>query len=97
MAQNITNLSPKVRFMQSGDSISKHRALVDSTEFQRAADFALLQYTGTLAQQTTNANESMAMGLKIQGAHEFLQTMRLLAAAPLPAKLPPAAALNHNV
>lgn len=72
------NPSPKARFQQASDNISKHRALISTHEFQRACDYALLDYQSTLAKQMTTANDAAANHFKITGALEFIQAMRTL-------------------
>lgn len=72
------NPSPKSRFMLSADNITKHRNLVDSREFERGVDFALLEYQAQLMQYATDGNGAAAVGIKLRGVHEFLQTFRLL-------------------
>lgn len=74
--QRIINPSPKTRFQQSTDSISKHRAMVDTREFSRAADFAMLQYQRELSIKESNP---AVLGMKLVGAQEFLNTMTMLA------------------
>lgn len=72
------NPSPKTRFRESGDNISKHKALLEMREFDRAIDYAFMQYQADLAARCADANGAMAMGLKLCGAHEFVQTLRTL-------------------
>jgi hypothetical protein len=64
--------------MESSQSVSKHRELVTSSDYQRGCDFAMLQYTAALANQTNSADTAMVAGLKIRGAHEFLEVMKTL-------------------
>lgn len=51
--------------------------MVDSKPFQRAADFALMQYQVQLALDN-DLQKAAANSMKMQGALEFLQTFRLL-------------------
>lgn len=94
--QPVTNPTPKARFMESNDSCSKHRTMIDSNEFQRAADFAMLEYQARIATQT-EPQAAAVMGLKVMGALEFLQTLRNLA-EPAQRVIPlrPQDNLNHN-
>ena len=95
--QPAINPTPKARFQQSGDSIAKHRNMVDLPEFTRATDFALLEYQMLLAKQTQDTQTAMAAGLKLQGALEFLTQLRLLSET---AKVPTpqiVEQLNHRV
>lgn len=71
----VLNPSPKTRFLSSDQNVGKHRDMVDSNEFQRAADFALMEYQAILCQRESNP---AVLGMKIMGAQEFLQTLRLL-------------------
>lgn len=80
--------------MESADNVSKHRALVDSRQFERGADFAMLEYTSQLAQQTDSQYAAMAGGLKMQGALEFLAIFKKLAEAPVTA---PKLTLSSNL
>lgn len=78
----VTNPSPSARFRESGNNIGRHRDMVVSHEFQRAADFGMLEYAAQLTLATKDANEAMAAGLKLRGAYEFLQIMRNLGESP---------------
>lgn len=72
----VYNPSPKARFAESDQSVTKHRDMVTDRTFERAADFALLEYHALLCRKEQNP---AFIGLKLMGAQEFLQTMRLLA------------------
>ncbi|OLE10693.1 MAG: hypothetical protein AUG89_11560 [Acidobacteria bacterium 13_1_20CM_4_56_7] len=62
----------------------KHRALMQSEDFQRSLDYALLEYQRQLAQTAvTNTLEPTACHFKIVGALEFMQTLRNLAESPM--------------
>lgn len=74
----LINPSPKTRFQQSADNIKKHRELVDSNEFQRGCDFALLQYQTKLASQQVDGQLAAASHFKVLGVLEFLQEFRFL-------------------
>lgn len=79
----ITNPTPKARFQESGDNISKHRDMIGSKEFQRGCDSALLQYQAVLGLRTTDMATAAANQFKLLGAQEFLQELRLLAEMPV--------------
>jgi hypothetical protein len=81
------NPSPKTRFMESGLNISNHKKLVDSPEFQVGADYAMLQYQVKVTSQITNPDSAVAAGLKMLGALEFLETLKLLSESPRRAPL----------
>lgn len=71
----ILNPAPKTRFLESAQNISSHRQMVDSREFVRGADFALLQYQRSLLAKETNPT---IVGMKMAGAQEFLAEFLLL-------------------
>jgi len=73
------NQQPKARFQASPDNIKKHRDLVDSREFERGADFALLQYVQSIKGTIVDGTSAMAAGFKIYGAVELLEQMKTLA------------------
>ena len=74
--------------MESGNNISGHRKLVDSSEFQRAEDFAMREFTAEQMNKFGDANGAAAAALRIQGAHLFMQTFRLLSETPKIAAAP---------
>ena len=63
--------------------------MIDLPEFQRGVDFTILQYQADLIMRNNNMNEAAAGLLKLQGAMEFVQTLRNLGepAQPMPRKL----------
>lgn len=96
--QPITNPSPRDRFQLSGENISKHRNLVDSNEFQRAIDFAMLEYASIVAMQVKEANSAAASGLRILGAHEFVHILRNLSEkTEIPKSVAPIKPLDYKV
>lgn len=99
MTEPITNPTPKARFQTSKDNCTKHRTLVDSAEFQRALDFAHLQYQIEVINQNRDFNSCAAGAMKLQGALEFIGVLRNLAEPPppLPVRTAPPANLNHSV
>jgi hypothetical protein len=54
----------------------------------------MLEYMSQLAQRANDGNTAAAMGLKLQGALEFLQTMKMLGETP---RLAPAQRSNDNL
>ena len=91
-------ISPKTRFGLSDQNISKHRAMVDQPEFQRACDFAMLHFAqGLSVTNLTEEERTMgAAGLKLRGAHEFLNIFKNLSEKPeLPKPMPRTDNLNH--
>lgn len=92
---SVTNRTPKERFMQSGTRVSNHRNMASSDGFQESADCAMLEYTGRLASHSA-PNEAGVMGLKLQGAHEFLQIFRNLGENQIAPTIALAPTLNHK-
>ncbi len=99
MPKPVTNPTSKARFLESSDNISKHRDLVDSTTFQRACDFAMLQFSMAICTTPIEPGE-MSMGaaaLKLRGAHDFLSILRNLSEAPQkPSPIVRLDQLNHD-
>lgn len=78
------NPRPKVRFQWSQDNVSKHRHLMESTDLQRGLDFALLEYQGQIANETTtDQGAAFAAAFKLKGALEFLNVLKYLAEPPI--------------
>jgi hypothetical protein len=99
MSTVVKNPSPKARFQESVQNVSSHREMVASREFERAADYAMLQYSSKLALNMNNPtfNDYATMGVKITGAKEFLQEMRLLAESATSKQVVPQDNLEHAV
>lgn len=79
------SLSPQERFQLSGDNISKHRQLVDTNEFSRGADFAMLQFQVDLVKRENNPT---VIGLKLAGAQDYLRLFKLLSERPVLREIP---------
>jgi hypothetical protein len=75
----ITNPTPKARFQQSKINLQQHRQMIEQDAFDRACDFALMEYQRILSQQSTTFNDAAANHFKVTGAMEFLQQFRNLA------------------
>lgn len=78
----ITNPSPKARYIESGSNVSSHRKMVDQPEFTRACDFAMLQYVAGLTGSITDTGSATSVGLQILGAQQFLSVLRNLSEVP---------------
>jgi hypothetical protein len=93
------NASPKARFQESSQNVKEHKDLLEKNAFSKSADFAMLQYQFEQAASggVKDGNTAMMVGLKLQGAVEFLQTFKLLAETEkaLPPRTTPA--LDHTV
>lgn len=87
-------LSPKGRFLQSNDNVSRHRAMLESREFERASDFSMVQYCAFIAESVKDANTACSAGFKLQGAFEYANTFRMLGEQP---KMPAPVAKNDNL
>jgi hypothetical protein len=98
MAQKpITLEAPKVRFQSSGDNVSRHREMVDSTPFQRGTDFALLQLSIVLGQTVQDDESARNAGYKLAGAVEYLAQLRMLSEPPVrPVPMPSNDNLIHG-
>lgn len=72
------NPTPKTRFRQNGDNIRHHRELLEETSFDRALDFALLQYQLQASSRVQDANGALALGYKLLGVQEFISTLKTL-------------------
>lgn len=97
MAAPVVNPSPKARFMDSPQSISAHKDMIATRTFERACDFALLEYQARLGQGASDFNHFAANGMKMQGALEFLMILRSLGeTAPLLSISKPADNLSHH-
>lgn len=93
----IKNPTPREIFRESGDSVTKHRNLIDLPEFSRAVNFSLLEFQTLLAAQVKDGNSAMCVGFKLQGALELMTVMRNLAEpAPVLQRLVEKS-LNHQV
>lgn len=82
------NPTPKQRFQESNDNISKHLKLVDSHEYQRAIDFAMLEYVDSTLSSIRDQGTAMVAGIKLLGAHEFLREFRDLSEVQTPIRPP---------
>jgi hypothetical protein len=90
-------LSPRQRFQQSGDNISKHRALVDNNDFNRAIDCAVNQLSIQLASNMPDSQAGMIAGFKLAGAQEFIAILKGLAETTPAPQATAIKNLNHNV
>lgn len=73
------NPTPKQRFQESADNVTKHREMIQDRAFQRGIDTALLEYQSFVSQEVSNNPGSAAFaGLKMNGAMEFVTILKLL-------------------
>lgn len=78
------NPTPKTRFQESGQNVSTHREMISSSAFQRACDFALLEYNHRVCSTAEpNPNGALAGYFRMLGAQEFLQELRRLGEPPV--------------
>lgn len=89
------NPTPKERFQQVSVFMKHHHTLVDNDIFIAATDAALLQYQLVSTRPIVDANTAMIAGLKIQGAIEFLNTLKTLSDTNLPPARRPDDNLKH--
>lgn len=79
MSQVIKNPSPKSRFQENPQNVTKHRELMELPQVQRSLDAAMLQYQAALCNaMPSDINGAAAVGLRILGAQEFLAIFRLI-------------------
>lgn len=78
MSTVVKNPSPKAQFQEVSTNITKHRDMVGTNEFNRATNYALLEYQSMLAKGASTFNECASAHLKVTGALEFIQVMRNL-------------------
>ena len=76
------NATPRARFQSSAQNISKHRDMIETNEFQRGTDFAMLDIAAFLAATVKDDESAKAAGHAIRGAHEFLYRLKMLAEVP---------------
>lgn len=81
------NFTPKARFQESSQNVSKHKDLITDPTFVRAIDFAKLQYQVDLAARTTDMNTAARAGTCIMAVEEFLGVLRNLAETPVPNRI----------
>ena len=84
MTQTNYNPSPKDRFQAVRENITAHHAMMERDSFNRACDFAMLEFQSRLVGQTRDGNAAMATGFRIMGAVEFVSILKTLAEANLP-------------
>ncbi len=90
------NPSPKTRFRSSGDNIKAHRELMEQHSFDRALDFAALQYQMQAASRVQDANGALALGYKLLGVQEFIATLKMLSEEPPQIVNQPPENLDHK-
>lgn len=96
MSRVVTNPAPKSRFQESGGNISEHRDLLQGKSFERAIDWALLQYQYELCREKGDLNSSAAKHLRMQGAQEFIDVLKYLAESPTREMASKITNLDHN-
>ena len=78
----VANPTPKQRFISLG-RIQQHRDMIASEQFQSSCDYALMEYQAQLAlRPMPSFNEAAASHIRLQGALEFIQQLRLLGEVP---------------
>lgn len=79
------NPSPKARFLANKDFVNKHHDLIQSPEFQRGLDYALLEMQRRLADRNPQTTQD-AMGAyyEAKGATDFVKLLKNLAESERP-------------
>jgi hypothetical protein len=72
------NPTAKQRFRESADNISRHKALLEMHEYERARDFSQLEYLQQVAQSIRDTNSALAAGYKLQAVFEYQNTFQRL-------------------
>ena len=80
------NPSPKQRFQQNTRLVKDYVGILDNPAFQVALDAALLEYQQLVSSQAKDALSASAAGFKIQGALEFVRTLKTLADTEVPTR-----------
>lgn len=86
--------TPRQRFKESQSNLADHRRMVESDAFERAADYALMEYTMILGR--TPEGLAAAAHFKSVGAQEFLLILKTLAETPQIPRGTAPASLNHD-
>jgi hypothetical protein len=81
------NPSPRERFQSAPDNIRKHTDMVDRPEFQRALDFALLQFNRDQANGPSDQYSKMCAGIASEAVEDFILILRTLAEPPVITKI----------
>lgn len=76
------NPSPKTRFRESADNISRHKAILETRELERGLDFAKLEFVASLSAGITDNSSAMAAGYMLMGMEQFCHTFRTLTEVP---------------
>lgn len=83
MSTIVKNPSAASRYRASASVVNQHRELVGSDAFERACDFALLNYSQRVMTDARPDGNGAASGFyRLLGAHEFLRELRMLAESP---------------
>lgn len=90
--------TPKQRFMESGDNVTKHRRLLEAGELQRGFDYALMEYQNILSREVVS-NPATAGGpaFRMAGALELISVFKRLAETPVIMRQVPNDNLNQKV
>lgn len=82
------NPSAKSRFQESSDNIRKHQAMIQLGEFQRALDFATLEYARILAEKSVTPQSSAEAAVSNRAVHEFIIVLKYLGEKAMPFSAP---------
>lgn len=92
----VFNPSPKSQFRESAVNIREHRALLENPAFERALQFAQLEYQRHSASLIRDGNGALAHGYKLLGVQEFLSCLKLLSEETLVSAPTPPSNLDHR-
>lgn len=69
--------------MESARDVSAHREMIQSEDFSRSIDFALMEFQRLVSQTPLdNFNAAAAAHFRITGAQEFIHVLRNLSETP---------------
>jgi hypothetical protein len=88
------NPTPKSRFNAESVWVKKHREFIERDEVQLMLDFAFMEYTQKLKAES---KDSAASFNKMQGAMEYIATLKTLTESIVPRRHSLGDNLNHNV
>lgn len=84
----VVNPTPKQLLAANKELLSRHRDFMQNPYLSQTIDMAMAQYVRVLAEkQAMDGNTAAANFFKIEGAHDFVNTLRRLGETPeLPAQ-----------
>lgn len=92
------NPSPKARFLNYKPFVDSHRELIQKPELQRGIDFSLLEMQLRQSEKVSDGNSAAAANYRMEGALEFVRTLKTLAEVQVvPKRVPSEGDIDHTV